>query len=177
VSDFSQTVIIMTSNIGSEFFLDPNLTEEQAAEKALDKLRAKYRPEFLNRFAGQRNIICFNKLGKPTVIRIAERELGKVNEAVKNKGIQVSMDQKTISDVVDIYYNPANGARGITGFFETDVTPVIAETILRTPNDKGVMKAALDPETKQMVISPPAPAANENNFTAAPSPAAAFNAR
>lgn len=179
VSDFSQTVIIMTSNIGSEFFLDPNLTEEEAAEKALEKLRAKYRPEFLNRFAGQRNIICFNKLGNPTVVRIAERELAKVNDIVKNKGVQVSMDAQTIKDVVDTYYNPANGARGITGFFETDVTPIIAETILRTPNDKGVMKAMLDPETKQMVIAPPVPApANENNIArpaAAPSPAAAFN--
>ena len=175
VVDFSQTTIIMTSNIGSKYFLDPALTEEEAQKLAIQDLQKEYPPEFLNRFGGQRNIICYNKLPLSAIERITKRELAKVNELIEGKGVRLGMDDKAINDLVSAHYNPENGARGITGFFETDISSIIAKTLLRTPNAKGVMVATIDPKTKEMTILPPV-IANQNQRPGIPSPTIAFNA-
>ena len=70
---FSAAIIIMTTNIGTPHFLDECIDFAAARQQAVADLEASYRPEFLNRFNGRQNIICFHRLDLPVIERIAAR--------------------------------------------------------------------------------------------------------
>jgi ATP-dependent Clp protease ATP-binding subunit ClpB len=87
----SEAIIIMTTNIGTPHFLDPSIDFATARQQACADLEAKYRSGFLHRFNGRQNIVCFHRLELPVIERIAARELYKLNERIKDAGLQVAI--------------------------------------------------------------------------------------
>ena len=77
---FSDIMIIMTSNIGQSYYLDPNLSDEAACELATNELNNTYRSELLNRFNGRENILHFKRLPMEVIERIIRREIDKLNQ-------------------------------------------------------------------------------------------------
>ncbi|MGH1375218.1 MAG: AAA family ATPase [Alphaproteobacteria bacterium] len=154
---FSEAVIIMTTNIGQAQFLDETLTFEEAEEITLKELDDVYRPEFLNRFNGRQNIVCFDALDLPVIEKIALREIEKLNAQIKAQGKELSIEisSSSLAAICKDHYTPANGARGIGGYFATKIHPVVANTILQAENAKGIMEVTYNSDTKELHIVHP----------------------
>jgi|JI10StandDraft_1071094.scaffolds.fasta_scaffold12578_10 ATP-dependent Clp protease ATP-binding subunit ClpB len=127
---FSEAIIIMTTNIGQPHFLNPKYTFEQATTAALEDVQKTYRSEFLNRFAGRQNIICFNRLDLPSIEKIVRREFDAIDRTYGQDGISVSIGESDLKAFCKDHYDPAIGARGLPGIIQTSVEPMIVNQIL-----------------------------------------------
>lgn len=139
---FSEAIILMTTNIGQPHFLDKSLDFEEAVAETMRELDTIYRPEFLNRFNGRENIVCFNRLELPVIEMIATRELEKINAriATQNADLNVVMDEQAVIALCKDKYEPSRGARGIPGYFVSRIYPIVARTILETPEASGTLE-------------------------------------
>lgn len=190
-SSFANSINIMTSNIGAEHFLNPDIDFEEAKKRALEVLwnpdkekgGSGYRPEFLNRFTG---IFCFNRLGQPEILMIADKNFKEINSWIAEQGLKIEMDEASKKAMCEKQYIPRGGARSIQQYIENSITSDISDTMLRNPGQEGTIKVTYDPETqktsqtfvpkgeeeKAKVAAPPA---NENKGASA-SAASAFKA-
>lgn len=127
---FADSMIIMTTNIGQSFFLDPDLTSDESEKAAKIELDGVYRPEFLNRFAGRENIVCFNRLELDSIEKIVKRELDNLKLAYKHNGLNIIVSDETIHNFCSDHYNPKYGARGLQGYVISNIEPIIVNLIL-----------------------------------------------
>jgi ATP-dependent Clp protease ATP-binding subunit ClpB len=186
-ASFANSINIFTSNVGAQYFLDENLEFDAAKELALKDLwnpekdehgnSKGFRPEFLNRFSG---IFCFNRLGQPQIIKIAQKTMRELNSWVAENGLTVEMSDADLQAMCQDKYVPKNGARGIMNYIEREITSDVADTVLQFPDTPGTVQVAYDAEKKgaSMTFVPAAKAAggpaNQNSKTAAgPKPAQA----
>ena len=153
---FRDTIILMTTNIGTQHFLGED-NFSLAEELALEDLEKQYRPEFLNRFNGRQNIVCFNTLGLPIIEMIATREISKLNEMVHRTlpRLTIEMDNTALASMCRDHYKPVNGARGITGYIEGVIKPEIANTVLFAEQSDGTITIAYDQAQRRAVMSLP----------------------
>ena len=157
VASFANSINIMTSNIGAEHFLDESITFEEAKERALKVLwnpdkengGSGYRPEFLNRFTG---IFCFNRLGEPELMMIADKNLKEINSWLAEKGIKVTMDADDMKEMVHQEYIPRGGARSVQKYIEGNVTSGVTKEILQNPERAGTLHATYDPASRSSSI-------------------------
>lgn len=149
--DFSEAIIIMTSNIGQKYYLDMTLTDEEAKEKANEELTSIYRSELLNRFNGRENIFHFKRLGMDTIEKIVRREITNLAKAYKDKlGIQMS-DEDIHNFCVD-QYDPIRGARGLPGFIKAHLRPKLVDTMLYTNTEKLALWIKYDTQAKDFIL-------------------------
>ncbi len=154
---FSEANIIMTTNIGQPYFLDKNLSFEEASAQTMVELDQVYRPEFLNRFNGRENIVCFNRLDLPVIALIARREITKINQRIQAQGsaLSVSMSDETIMAICQDKYEPARGARGIPGYFSASIYPAIANMMLQQGDASGVIEVSYDASSQELLVAEP----------------------
>ena len=152
---FADTIIIMTTNLGQKHFLNPDLSYGEAMEALNEDLGETYRPEFLNRFNGRENIVGFNALSLPIIEMIAKRELSKVNKRISSSGhdVTITMSDDTIEALCKDKYDPAVGARGIPGYFQTHLYKEVSKYILMNNGKSAIMDVAYNPETGGVQIS------------------------
>ena len=153
---FRDAVILMTTNIGTKHFLSIEDFDE-AKGHALEDLDERYRPEFLARFNGKRNIVCFRPLDLPTIEKIAARDLTRLNQMVQESlpNIDIQMTGEALSAMCRDHYRPITGARGITGYIEGVIKPEIATTVLFNPESAGTILIEYDDKTRATVVHPP----------------------
>ncbi len=153
---FRDTVILMTTNIGTPHFLRES-DFAVAQELALEELDGVYRPEFLNRFNGRQNIVCFEPLSLPVIEMIARREISRLNRMVQSgmPGLTVVMEDAPLAEMCRDHYKPVNGARGITGYIDGVIKPEIANTVLFNSEASGVLTIGYDSERKAARIEAP----------------------
>ena len=129
--DFKNTVIILTSNLGSQYILNSiaehkEITEE--ARDAVDKiLKQHFRPEFLNRLD---EIICFKALEKQVVFEIVELILKGVIDRLKEKGVELSFTKNSIRWLVEEGYDMEFGARPLKRIVQSQVETLIAKKLI-----------------------------------------------
>ena len=152
VADFSEAIVIFTTNVGQTFFLDKDLPFEEAVVLANQDLEATYRPEFLNRFNGRQNILCFNRLELDSIERIVRREVDKIDTAYSKRGLDVLLDDQTLKAFCAKRYDPKMGARGLPGVIQARLKPEIVNTILNDPDKQGVFNVRFDETTDQFVV-------------------------
>ena len=121
VVDFKNTIIIMTSNLGSEYLLN----NEKDKVDAL--LHQTFKPEFLNRID---EIVYFSPLGKETQARIVEKMLNILNERLKESYYSFEFSDNLKSWILDSAYSPIYGARPIKRFIQNKVETIIANKIV-----------------------------------------------
>lgn len=155
VCSFADSVVVLTSNIGSEYFIDKDIGYEEAVRLATEDLEKAFRPEFLNRFNGRRNIKFFKALSLGAINKIARREIDKTNSKLERNDLSIEMSDDDLQKMAKIIYRPKDGARGIVGFINDCMDAKLSNTILETPNAKGVMTVTFDEATKEMKISAP----------------------
>ena len=127
IVDFKNTIVIMTSNIGSEIILNDPMVSEPTKEAVLDEMKHRFKPEFLNRID---DIIVFKALGKESVKNIVNLILDGINERLKEQYIKVEFTDKALDYIVDEAYDPAYGARPLKRFVQKDIETNLSKMIL-----------------------------------------------
>ena len=133
VVNFENTVIIMTSNAGSDrkdgsVGFGRTLTE-QSREKAVKALGEFLRPEFINRVD---EVVCFNKLSEENFCDIAGIMLHELSQSLIDRGIEFSWDESLLSYLVEKSYSVAYGARNLRRTIQKDVEDPIAQHIIES---------------------------------------------
>ena len=122
--DFKNTIIIMTSNLGSQYILDkePNLEDLLNQE-----LRQTFKPEFLNRID---EIITFNSLDKNTIYEILDNIIHNIETRLKDINIKINLTEEAKKHIIDNSYNESFGARPIKRYVTKNIESLIANNIL-----------------------------------------------
>ena len=143
--DFTNTIIIMTSNIGIREAIERGngigfVKDNELGEKIIrDRLKTKFNPEFLNRID---NIVMFNKLGEEDVNKVIELEVDKVIDKIQKAGYKTSdaFRHRSIEKVKDkVNYNDKNGVRPIIRIIQSEIEDVITDYII----DNNIQKWAV----------------------------------
>ena len=125
--DFKNTIIIMTSNLGSEYILD---NKDNANELVMQELRSTFKPEFINRID---EIIIFNSLTKDVIYDILNKIIKDIEYRLRDKNIKINVTDKAKEFIVNASYDEKYGARPIKRYVQRNVETLIAEAII---NDK-----------------------------------------
>ena len=123
VVDFKNTIIIMTSNIGSEYIL-----ENKESTLVLEQLKQYFKPEFLNRID---EIIIFNSLSKDVVYNILDNIIFEIEDRLKDKNIKLNLTYKAKEFIINNAYDPNYGARPIRRYVQANVETLIAKNIIQ----------------------------------------------
>ena len=127
--DFKNTIIIMTSNLGSDLILDAenNGGMDSVKEKMNNLLRQTFRPEFLNRID---EIVMFQQLGKEHISSIIQLQLDRVSERLADRKITLNFDQSALDFLCEKGYDPTMGARPVKRAIQTYVENTLARELL-----------------------------------------------
>lgn len=128
--DFTNTVLIMTSNLGAEYLVNQAEGEDVEAvrEPVMQAVRAAFRPEFLNRLD---EILLFRRLGRAQMGGIVEIQLGRLRHLLTDRRITLTLDDRARGWLADKGYDPAFGARPLKRVIQTHLQNVLAEMILK----------------------------------------------
>ena len=125
--DFRNTVIIMTSNLGSQYILDVAGDEEAIESRVMETLRSHFRPEFLNRID---EIVIFHALTKEQLRTIVDIQLSRVRERLAERGISIELTDAAKDLLVEEGYDPAFGARPLKRLIQQRIADPLAMQIL-----------------------------------------------
>ena len=129
--DFKNTIIIMTSNLGSEYILD---NQDNAKELVLNELKNTFRPEFINRID---EIIVFNSLKKDTVYEIVDKLIGELNKRLEQNYLHVEITKDVKDKIVSDAYDERYGARPIRRYITKNIESLIAHKLIDTNLNVG----------------------------------------
>ncbi len=133
--DFRNTILILTSNIGSAFLVDPTLGSEQQKDAVLALVRQSFKPEFLNRLD---EIVIFDALSKDDLARIVDIQLGLLEQRLALRRITIDVTDDAKEWLADAGYDPAYGARPLRRLIQTAIGDRLAKAILAgTVTDGG----------------------------------------
>ena len=138
--DFRNTLIIMTSNLGSEFLVSLGEDEnaEAAREQVMAVVRASFRPEFLNRVD---DVILFHRLHRSEMGAIVDIQMGRLERLLEDRKIRVELDATGREWLAQKGYDPAYGARPLKRVIQREVQDPLAEKILMGEiRDESVIK-------------------------------------
>jgi ATP-dependent Clp protease ATP-binding subunit ClpB len=127
VVDFSNTVVIMTSNVGSQF-MSEGIAPDLAEERVMGALRDHFRPEFLNRID---DIVLFGKLGRNQIDRIVDLQLAGLEQRLAERHITVALSEAAKTALADEGYDPAYGARPLKRVIQKRVQDQLALRLLK----------------------------------------------
>ena len=136
--DFKNTILILTSNLGSQYILDSisengKITEEARTE-INQALRTHFRPEFLNRLD---ETICFNPLGKEQVYNIVKLMLKDLSNRLAYKDIKFNITNEAIDFIIEIGYDVNFGARPLKRTIQSEVETLVSKAIIAKEINSG----------------------------------------
>ncbi|MGV8906708.1 MAG: ATP-dependent chaperone ClpB [Acetobacterium sp.] len=130
--DFKNTIIIMTSNIGSEYLLEGINTSGEITKETetivMDLLKDYFRPEFLNRID---EIVLYKPLSKDAIIQIIELLLKDLQKRLDERRITISITPAAKEAIVERGFDPAYGARPLKRFIQTNIETMVGKEIIR----------------------------------------------
>jgi ATP-dependent Clp protease ATP-binding subunit ClpB len=135
VVDFSNAVIVLTSNIGSRFFMDATLSTESRRTKVTEELRRSVKPEFLNRVD---DVVVFENLGRKEIKKIVENQLAEVKQLAHERGITLHVEASVIDHLAEIGWDPEFGGRPVRRAIQREVQNPLAKFILAGGFKPGV---------------------------------------
>ena len=129
--DFKNTIIILTSNLGSDIILDgindKGEISEDARSKVSELLKHSFRPEFLNRLD---EIIFYRPLTKDNIGRIVELKVREISERLKEQRINVKVTDAATEQIIEQSFDPVYGARPIKRFIQSNIETLIARKMI-----------------------------------------------
>lgn len=153
--DFKNTIIILTSNIGSMYLLDgideDGNIKSEAERNVMDELRSRFRPEFLNRLD---EIIMFKPLTKENIKGIAKLLMEDVNRRLKDRELHMELTDAAMDYVVEHGYEPVYGARPLRRYIQKNIETMIAKLVLGAEDisEGDLIRIDLD-QSKQRLIA------------------------
>jgi ATP-dependent Clp protease ATP-binding subunit ClpB len=127
--DFTNTIIIMTSNIGSQFIqeLSGEDKREQMEEAVMAALRAQFKPEFLNRVDG---VVIFHALTLEQIKQIVGIQMKRINKLLAQRGITLEISEAAQSHLAEVGFDPVYGARPLKRALQTQIMDPLAVKLL-----------------------------------------------
>jgi ATP-dependent Clp protease ATP-binding subunit ClpC len=144
IVDFRNTIIVLTSNIGTrqlqEFgggvgFNAGEINTKESQKMLLKALQKQFPPEFVNRID---NVVTFEPLSRETIGQIVRIEISLLQQRLKTTGHQLSVKPEVIGQLVDKSYDTKNGARPVKRAVQTYLEDPLTEILLRRPNQKRI---------------------------------------
>ena len=133
--NFTNTIIIMTSNLGTQIINDkPDIKQEDLEKNIMKEITKFFRPEFINRID---EIICFNRLSKEHIDKIIDIQLEWLNKKLKERNITLTLDDKAKKFLIDKGYDQQYGARPLKRLLQRQVEDTIAQHILKENIKEG----------------------------------------
>ena len=132
--DFKNTIIIMTSNVGSEFIMDEKLTDQEVENKIDGNLHQFFRPEFLNRIDER---VVFKKLSQDNISGIVNIQMEKLLRRIQDQGIDLRWDDKAVNYLAKKGYDPSFGARPLKRVIQREVINELSKKLLSGEVNKG----------------------------------------
>jgi ATP-dependent Clp protease ATP-binding subunit ClpB len=128
--DFTNTVIILTSNVGAQHLL--NLTEDSDKKQAahntvMMEVQARFPPEFLNRLSA---IVMFNSLGITQLERIVQKSMAGIRKRLSPQGVKVILESSGAKAILLASYNPDYGARPVERYLESTVVTTLSRMLI-----------------------------------------------
>ncbi|GHE66544.1 ATP-dependent chaperone ClpB [Streptomyces vinaceus] len=125
--DFRNTILILTSNLGSQFLMDPATSTEDKKARVLDVVRASFKPEFLNRLD---DLVVFSALSAPELARIAELQIAGLARRLAERRLTLDVTPEALAWLADKGNDPAYGARPLRRLIQTAIGDRLAKEIL-----------------------------------------------
>ena len=128
--DFKNTLIIMTSNIGSQYLIEGVVDGEisdSARETVMQLLKQQFRPEFLNRID---EIVCYKPLTKDDIEHIVKLLLAQLQERLAPRDITLELSEKALQHIADAGFDPVYGARPLKRYLQSKLETLLARAII-----------------------------------------------
>ena len=130
--DFKNTIVIMTSNIGSNYLIDgirqDGTVDEEVKQKVEDETKKYFRPEFLNRID---DIVVFSPLTEDQIVKIIELAMKDIEKRLEERNITLEMTDAAKKFIADESYDPAYGARPVKRFLQRNVETELAGELIK----------------------------------------------
>lgn len=130
--DFKNTIVIMTSNIGSNFLIDgirqDGTIDEKVKQKVEDETKKYFKPEFLNRVD---DIVVFSPLTEDQIVKIIELAMKDIEKRLEERNITLQLTEKAKKFIADESYDPAYGARPVKRFLQRNVETELAGELIK----------------------------------------------
>lgn len=143
--DFRNVILILTSNLGSQFLIDPTLSDEQKRSSVMEIVRASFKPEFLNRLD---DIVMFEPLGTEELTSIVDLQIAAIQKRLTERRMTLSVSPAAKDWLVLNGFDPIYGARPLRRLVQTAVGDQLAKAILAgTINDGDTVNVDVVGET------------------------------
>jgi len=143
--DFRNAIIIMTSNLGSQYLIDQSLGRKEQESAVMEMVRANFKPEFLNRID---EIVIFNRLGVGEISRIMFLLVEELAQRLSDRRITMAVDESAQSYLIEHGFDPAYGARPLRRLIQKMIGDRLASLLLKgqIPDGSHVTVSAGDEE-------------------------------
>ncbi len=149
--DFRNTVVIMTSNIGSQWIRDLAGNDEEMKKRIMEAMRSHFRPEFLNRVD---EMLIFNSLGLAEIKAIVDLQVERLRMRMAEKKLSMELSDRAKAYIAEEGYDPAYGARPLRRTIEKEIQNPLALKLLEGDFVEGdVVKVDLDTKTGKLTFS------------------------
>ncbi|MFJ4713075.1 ATP-dependent chaperone ClpB [Streptomyces sp. NPDC088785] len=125
--DFRNTILVLTSNLGSQFLIDPMSSADEKKQQVLEVVRASFKPEFLNRLD---DLVVFSALEKDELRRIAALQLDRLAKRLADRRLTLDVSDAALTWLADEGNDPAYGARPLRRLVQTAIGDRLAKEIL-----------------------------------------------
>ncbi len=133
--NFTQTIIILTSNLGSQAILSDE-DDQLSEKKVLEEVRIHFKPEFLNRLD---DLICFHRLNQEDVIEILRLQVDQLSQMLEKQQLSLELSDSAMEYLAKKGYQPAYGARPIKRLVQTELQNPLSNHILAGDFSKGMV--------------------------------------
>lgn len=125
--DFRNAILVLTSNLGSQFLVDPVTPPEQKKQRVLELVRASFKPEFLNRLD---DLVVFSALTEDELAHIARLQIGRLAQRLADRRLTLDVTPEALAWLADKGNDPAYGARPLRRLIQTAIGDRLAKEIL-----------------------------------------------
>ncbi len=150
--DFRNTILIMTSNLGSQFLVDQTIPQDKKHKAVMDTVRDAFKPEFLNRLD---DIILFDPLSKLDLAEIVDLQVERMSRRLADRQLTLTVSPAAREWLADKGYDPVYGARPLRRLVQTAIGDQLARALLKgTVRDGSDVSVDLDKDADGLVVAP-----------------------
>jgi ATP-dependent Clp protease ATP-binding subunit ClpB len=152
VVDFKNVILILTSNLGSQFLIDPELNEAQKSEGVMAMVRGHFKPEFLNRLD---DIVIFSALDRSELGQIVELNIDRLSKRLEQRRLQLAVTPAARQWLADKGYDPIYGARPLRRLMQQQIDDKLANLLLAgTIHDGSLVRVDVAEDGVALIVEP-----------------------
>ena len=149
--DFRNVILVLTSNIGSQFLIDPTLSQEQKKDAVMSSVRAAFKPEFLNRLD---DVILFDALSQEELAHIVDLQVRQLATRLRDRRITLDVTDAARDWLAKTGYDPAYGARPLRRLVQREIGDRLARAVLAGHvRDGETVTVGLDPDGDALTLA------------------------